>query len=123
MWLTIIIFALALGVCVCSYTLVKRTMGEMDDMRVEVLMLAENAEYERAEAGITAMLTKIKQKSKVLEMLTPHEDLHTLIMQLTDAKVSLSIRDMDDFDKAMSLFKEYLDHINSHEALTISNIF
>ncbi len=124
---TRLIFVLALliassAVCVCSLLFVNGTMDEMEKMRIEAMNHTENGNREDAEAVVSNMLTLISSRSKVLEMLIQHNDLHDMVMQLTDAKVSLSIDDMDDFEKAMSLFFENLEHIRAHEKISLSNI-
>ena len=82
-----------------------------------------NGQYDEAVSITKKMLDYVKKRSGVLEMLTPHEDLHDLIVALTDAYISLRIQDMDDYEKAITLFEENIRHLISHEAVSFSNIF
>lgn len=116
------LLAVSVGICIFSLMFVNSTMDEMEDMRLEAINHMENGSKSDAEAVVTNMLSKISSRSKLLEMLIQHDDLHDMIMQLTDAKVSLSIDDIDDFKKAMSLFYENLEHIRAHERISLSNI-
>lgn len=120
---TIIILIVSIGLCTFSLFYVESVTDELDDMRLSALEFAEAERLSEAEAVLTNMLEYTKRKSPLLEMLTPHDDLHEMVMQLTDAKVSLTIQDMDDFDKAFALFQENLEHIREHEQLALSNIF
>ncbi len=116
------LLAVSVGICIFSLMFVNSTMDEMEEMRLEATKHMENGSKSDAEAVVTNMLSKISSRSKLLEMLIQHDDLHDMIMQLTDAKVSLSIDDIDDFKKAMSLFYENLEHIRAHERISLSNI-
>lgn len=116
------LLAVSVGICIFSLMFVNSTMDEMEEMRLEAMNHMENGSKSDAEAVVTNMLSKISSRSKLLEMLIQHDDLHDMIMQLTDAKVSLSIDDIDDFKKAMSLFYENLEHIRAHERISLSNI-
>ncbi len=116
------LLAVSVGICIFSLMFVNSTMDEMEEMRLEATKHMESGNKDDAEAVVTNMLSEISSRSKLLEMLIQHDDLHDMIMQLTDAKVSLSIDDIDDFKKAMSLFYENLEHIRAHERISLSNI-
>ena len=112
----------SVGVCLFASIFVNDTLDCMIDMRHDAMTRVENVDNAEAEAIVVNMLSLINERSKVLEMLIQHDDLHDMVMQLTDAKVSLSINDMDDFEKALSLFYENLEHIRAHEKVSLSNI-
>ena len=121
-WVVASMLVLSVAISAFSMIFVNSVMDDLDARRIEAVMNVENGMTDEAIAGITAMLTMIEEKNPVLEILTPHDDLHDMLTQLVEAKVSLTIGDMDDFDQKISLFRENLEHIRSHEALTLSNI-
>lgn len=121
-WVVASMLVLSVAISAFSMIFVNSVMDDLDARRIEAIMNVENGMTDEAIAGITAMLTTIEEKNPVLEILTPHDDLHDMLTQLVEAKVSLTIGDMDDFDQKISLFRENLEHIRSHEALTLSNI-
>ena len=121
-WVVASMLVLSVAISAFSMIFVNSVMDDLDARRIEAVMNVENGMTDEAIAGITAMLTTIEEKNPVLEILTPHDDLHDMLTQLVEAKVSLTIGDMDDFDQKISLFRENLEHIRSHEALTLSNI-
>ena len=121
-WVVVSMLVLSVAISAFSMIFVNSVMDDLDARRIEAVMNAESGKTADAIAGITAMLTTIEEKNAILEILTPHDDLHDMLTQLVEAKVSLSIGDMDDFDQKISLFRENIEHIRSHEALTLSNI-
>lgn len=120
--LVISMFILSIAMCLFSMLFVRNTMDNLDHNRIRVVMYVEQGHREEGDALLTSMLTYVSARQALLEILTPHDDLHEMVTQLTDARVSLSINDMDDFKQAIMLFQEYVEHIRTHEALTLSNI-
>lgn len=122
--LIVVISMLALSVSVCLFSLfyVRSTMNKMEDMRVQAVLAAEEERKEDALVLLTDIISMLKERSRVLECLTPHEDLHNLVIELTTAKKSLMIGDMDDFKQSILLIQELSEHIQDHENLTLSNI-
>ena len=118
--ISMLVFSVLL--CLTSMLYVYNVMDRADEMRLKIILLAEQKRYDEAEVELVDALTYITNVSPILEVLTPHEDLHELTNQLTDARVSLAIRDMDDFRKAVVLFRQNIEHIRAHEALSLSNI-
>ena len=121
-WVVVTMLVLSIAISAVSMIFVNSVMDSLDSARIEAVLNVENGNTDEAIAKITAMLTEIEEKNPILEILTPHDDLHDMLTQLVEAKVSLTIGDMDDFDQKISLFRENVEHIRSHEALTISNI-
>lgn len=113
----------ALSLSVVSNRYVYRVMTELDEMRKECMQYTLSENRESALLCAREMLSVIEKNAPVLEMLTPHEDLHDLILQLNDVSVSLEINDLDDYRKAISLFEENIKHLISHESISFSNIF
>lgn len=121
-WVVVTMLVLSVAISAVSTIFVNSVMDSLDSARIEAVLTVENGNTDEAIAKITAMLTEIEEKNPILEILTPHDDLHDMLTQLVEAKVSLTIGDMDDFDQKIALFRENLEHIRSHEALTLSNI-
>lgn len=111
-----------ISLTIFSYHFVNSTMTRLDGMREETVRLINESDIEGAENKISEMLFYIESRQDILESLVPHSTLHDISVQLTDVLTSLRIRDMDDFEKAMALFIESVDHFKSHEALSLSNI-
>ena len=122
----IILFAsavLAVTVCVFSNFYVTKSMKTLNRMRNEAIKHSEKHDFEKALSKTEEMIAFIEKRSTVLEMLTPHEDLHDLIIALNDAHISLEIEDMDDYTKAISLFEENINHLIAHESISVNNVF
>lgn len=122
-FILILFLGFAVSTAVFSNFYVHGVMNRLSDMRKEAEEHADNRNTAEALKIAEDMLSYIRKKAPVLEMLTPHEDLHDLILQLNDVCVSLSISDLDDYRKAITLLKENTEHLISHESLSFSNIF
>jgi len=86
------------------------------------LSYAQDKQYEVSEQCLSSAIRYLNKHSHFLAMITPHESIHELNTQLTDASTSLAIRDLDDFKKAISIFLESIEHLKEHEQISLSNI-
>lgn len=113
---------ISVSVCLISMLYVRSAMNEMEDMRIQTVLAVEEGRKEDALVLLTDMISLLDERSRILECLTPHEDLHNLVIELTTAKKSLMIGDMDDYKQSVMLIQEFSEHIRDHESLTLSNI-
>lgn len=116
-------FLLSVSVSIFSNAYVTGSMLELQEMRNIAQRHAEGKRYAEAAQITSGMLALLREKTPVLEMLTPHEDLHALMIELCSASVSLSVNDTEEYRKSVDLLKETIDHLISHESLSFSNIF
>ncbi len=122
-WWMLGVIVIVIGVCITAQTIVNTTLSTIDDMRLYAIKAVENGQTTEGEAMVTSMLSFISDHEPILEVFAPHDDLHDMMTELTKARVSLSINDLDDFTQAISLFYEVLNHIKTHEAIRLANIF
>lgn len=83
----------------------------------------DNNDLRSAISSAEKLQSIIDHKEKLLEGLVPHEDLHDLSIQISDASLSILINDLDDCKKALKLMKENAEHLIKHESFLFGNIF
>lgn len=114
------VFSLAL--CLFSLFYVRSAMEELAVLRLTLEEQADADMRDEAQATIAQMLNVIQARGRWLEVLAPHDDLHEMRMQLTEAGTCLSIGDDDGYREAIRLFGELLEHLKTHEEPSLSNI-
>jgi hypothetical protein len=117
------VLAVSLALCLFSLFFQQRTLEGLDRMRSEAVSLINAGDRAGAEEKITQLADSFENRSKILEMIASHNDLHDAYLHIVGAKISLELRDLDDTSKELALLGETLSHLRQHEAFTISNIY
>ncbi len=121
--IVILMTVFSLALCLFSLFYVRSAMAELAALRLTLEEQADAGKTDEAQATIAQMLNEIQAHGRWLEVLAPHNDLHEMRMQLTEAGTCLSIGDKDGYREAIRLFNELLDHLKTHEEPSLSNIF
>lgn len=121
--LVIVMTAFSLALCLFSLFYVRGAMTELAALRLTLEEQADAGRTDEAQATIARMLNELETHGRWLEVLAPHDDLHEMRMQLTEAGTCLSIGDDDGYREAIRLFNELLEHLKTHEEPSLSNIF
>lgn len=121
--IVILMTVFSLALCLFSLFYVRSAMAELAALRLTLEEQADAGKTDEAQATIAQMLNEIQAHGRWLEVLAPHNDLHEMRMQLTEAGTCLSIGDEDGYREAIRLFNELLDHLKTHEEPSLSNIF
>ncbi len=122
MLIVAVMTAFSLALCLFSLFYVHSAMNELTALRLTLEEQADAGQTDEAQATLARMLNEIQSRGHWLEMLAPHDDLHEMRMQLTEAGTCLSIGDDDGYREAIRLFGELLDHLKTHEEPSLSNI-
>ena len=117
-----LVFTLCLAVGLFSLFYVRSSMAALAELRLTLEEQADAGQTDEAQATIARMLNEIQAHGRWLEVLAPHDDLHEMRMQLTEAGTCLSIGDDDGYRESIRLFNELLDHLKTHEEPSLSNI-
>ncbi|MDO4828405.1 MAG: DUF4363 family protein [Clostridia bacterium] len=120
--IVILMTAFSLALCLFSLFYVRDTTDELAALRLTLEEQADAGQTDEAQATIARMLNEIQAHGRWLEILAPHDDLHEMRMQLTEAGTCLSIGDDDGYRESIRLFNELLDHLKTHEEPSLSNI-
>ena len=120
--IVVVMTAFSLALCLFSLFYVRISMAELAALRLTLEEQADAGQIDEAQATIARMLNEIQARGRWLEVLAPHDDLHEMRMQLTEAGTCLSIGDDDGYREAIRLFNELLDHLQTHEEPSLSNI-
>lgn len=117
-----VVMLLVISLCTVSLIFINRTTKEMDDIRIAGLEFADQNDILGAKEQLVKLSAHWSRVEGALEVLTSHDDLHNVTMQLVEASVALECGHMDDFHKAMALLGEAIEHIYHQEQISISNI-
>ena len=125
---TVIIVALVVAVacgalCVVSVAYIDETTDELSDMAMQLMDYAEAEDYKRASETLVIMANQWERHRPILEMISDHEDLHTVTEHLVESQVHLKYEHANDFYQSMALLDESLRHIRDSERISIANIF
>ena len=120
--IVILMTAFSLALCLFSLFYVRSSMAALAELRLTLEEQTDAGQTDEAQATIARMLNEIQAHGRWLEVLAPHDDLHEMRMQLTEAGTCLSIGDDDGYREAIRLFNELLDHLKTHEEPSLSNI-
>lgn len=118
---TVLIVSLAL--CLFSLFYQQRTLEGLDRVRNEAISLVNVGDRAGAEEKITQLADSFENRSKILELIASHNDLHDAYLHIVGAQISLELDDINDTYKELALLGETLSHLRQHEAFTISNIY
>ena len=120
---TISVLVLSIAICAVSTWFVYDQIDEMDRLTAIVLEQFDAGNREGAREALAQMATAWEKAGPILRSLTPHEDLHSVIIQYVEASTNLESDDDSDFMRSVSLLVESLKHLREHEALSWSNLF
>lgn len=110
------------GFCCWGVAYIDEATDELSDLAIELMHYAEAEDYERAQDTITTMASQWAKHRPVLEILTDHEDLHTVTEHLVEGEIHLKHRNSNDFYRSMALLDEALRHIRDSEKLSPENL-
>lgn len=118
--LTVAIATTAL--CCWGVSYIDEATDELSDLAIELMHFAEAEDYEGAQDTITTMASQWAKRRPILEILTDHENLHTVTEHLVEGEVHLKHRNSNDFYRSMALLDEALRHIRDAEKLSPENL-
>jgi len=118
----IVVLVVAVGFCITSFLVVGHAVEQVEALAMQAEDLADQGETEAAIEKMAQLATEWKRHQRFLEMLTSHDDMHSVIDRYTEATISLRRGQLDDFYKAMALLMEMLDHIRQQERVWWGNI-
>ena len=110
------------SVCAWGVAYVDEATDELSDMALQLMHHAESEEYERAQDTVTAMANLWARRRPVLEMLTDHDDLHSVTEHIVEGRIHLKYRHANDFYQSMALLDESLRHIRDSESFSLANL-
>lgn len=113
----------AAAVCIGSTLLIHTSLDRMSDLHEQTLSFTDSENTEAALDSLTQTAEYWGKCSVWMEMLTSHEDIHSVREQIVSAKALLEHDDIAQYHQCMALLRESLDHIRRHESLALSNIF
>ena len=116
-------FVFSVGLCIFSNVYVENSMSAIIQKAEEMEKMLIKHDSKSASAASESLKEYMVKKSRILESLVPHEDLHDLSVQIEDIVLTIRIQDLDDCQKALALIKENADHLIRHEAFSCGNIF
>lgn len=124
---TMLIAALAVviataGICCWSISYIDEATDELSDMAMLLMDYAAGENYAAAAETIVIMANQWTRSLPVLEMLTDHDDLHTVTEHLVEGQTHLRYRHANDFYQSMALLNESLRHIRNAEEFSLANI-
>ena len=117
------VLVLALALCLFSLFYQERALEALNILRTEAIDLVDARDARAASDKITTLAAEFKDKSKILELLASHNDLHDAYLHIVAARISLDLGDLDDTYQELSLLGETLEHLQEHEAFTINNLY
>lgn len=118
-----VLLALAVAVCVGSTLLIRTALDRMSDLHEQTLSFTDANETEQALDSLTQTAEYWSKCSVWMEMLTDHEDIHSVREQIVSAKALLEHDDIAQYHQCMALLRESLDHLRRHESMALSNVF
>jgi hypothetical protein len=98
-------------------------VDEMERIRAIAFEAARRGDYAAAGKAVDALEKEFKERSKWLELLGPHDDLHEIYLQIVDAKVCIELEKRDDVHQALVHLKEVLQHVRDHESFSMTNLY
>lgn len=120
---TIIFAVCALLICTFSLVTVKNTVQEVELLRTEAIVSVKNGQTEAALEKIITLEKFWEERSRVLEMLIAHDDVHEIATFISDARVCLEVEDIDDFLRTAEQLKAAVGHINSVQNISFGNLY
>ncbi len=118
----LIVALLSAGVCIFSVLLIGRVASEMDEMRTEVMNLADAGRADDAHTCLQQAADLWKRRERLLAILVPHDTLHEITYLLIESGAHLRAGDSDDFGRAMALLGEAISHLHAEELPHLANI-
>ena len=119
---TIVVLVLSVAICAFSMWFAFTEIDKMEYQTSLVYECMDRGDREGAREALAQMATQWEKAGPILRSLTPHEDLHSVIIQYVEATSNLETDDDDDFMRSMALLSEALDHLREHETLSLPNL-
>ena len=120
---TLIFAVCTLLVCFLSLQFIKSTALEVEQLRLQTVADVRADRPESALEDIRALEKYWENRSRTLELLIPHDDLHEIASYISDARICLEVEDIDDFLRSSEQLKAAVGHISSIQAISIGNIY
>lgn len=110
------------GICCWGISYIDEATDELSDMAMLLMDHAAAENYAAAGETIIIMANQWARRLPVLEMLTDHDDLHSVTEHIVEGQTHLRYRHANDFYQSMALLNESLQHIRSAESFALANI-
>ena len=121
--LTLTVFILSLSVCAGTSAALGRIIEETRYLHNEAVRFVENNEPEKAAEIMVQLAALWREKEPFLEMITSHDAIHEVKLGIIEAQICLECGDHDDFLRTISITGEGLEHMDSVESLSLSNLY
>ena len=120
---TIGVLILCLSICLWALLTLDTILDEAHAYTVDVFAQMERGNVTAAREGLVALANLWDEKSKLMETLCAHDDLHEVKERIIEAEICISYTDMEDFYASVSLIGEAIEHIRDGEALRLTNLY
>lgn len=117
------VLAASLALCAASMIYQFHVLDDLEqrcDRAVECVRADDTGGAARVVADLRE---RFRKDSKILEMLSSHDDLHEADVSIVNAAVALECEDKDDALQALCALSETLEHLRAHESFSFSNLY
>ncbi len=121
--ITLLVFSLAMGLCLLSGHSIHRVVEHALQLRNEAIEAMDNGDSQGTQQILAELAGHLKDNMNWLEMLCEHEDLHDLKAEIIDARTSIEFDNIDEFYQAIYRFGERMEHVSDAERLTLANLY
>jgi hypothetical protein len=121
--LTMLVLILSLSVCTGTSAVLGHIIEETRYLHNEAVRCVENNDTEKAAEIMVQLATLWREKEPFLEMITSHDAIHEVKLGIIEAQICLECGDHDDFLRTISIAGEGLEHMDSVESLSLSNLY
>lgn len=119
----LVLLVLAAGVCIGSTVMIHRVLDQMEDLHEQIMVCTDLDDRKGALVALAQMGTIWSDATRWMEMLAPHEDIHTVREQIVSSRALLEHDDIAQYHQCMALLRESINHLRRHESMTLSNVF
>jgi len=121
--LTLSVLILALSACAGASAYLRDVIGEVRYLHNEAVRRVESGETDKAKEIMVQMAILWREKEPFLEVITSHDAIHEVKLGIIEAQICLECDDHDDFLRTISIAGEGLEHMESVEMLSLSNLY
>lgn len=113
----------ALAVCLASLVGVLNVAGEAERLRLAVLDQVLAGEMPLARESLTRLGMHWERHTRLLEMISSHDDMHEVTSHILDARVCMDVQDTDDLVRVLEQLGAALEHVRSVQLVNFSNLY
>ena len=121
--LTLAVLFFALAVCTGGSIFLRDVIGKVRHLHNEAVRCVEADDIASAKQLMVEMAVLWRRKEPFLEVITSHDAIHEVKLGIIEAQICLECGDHDDFLRTISIAGEGLEHMESVEMLSLSNLY